>query len=187
MKFRESGMPNEEMWDTFFDPDSILSKLGLRQDCDLVVDVGCGYGTFLIPASKLIRGKIIGVDIDSEMLSICKQKIKRANTGNIELQNKDIFSNGYGLENETVDCVFLFNLLHCEKPEKLLRDTYKILQKNGQLFVIHWVYDETTPRGPSMDIRPKPNEIVDWATAEGFHLNKIVDVEKYHYGLVFVK
>lgn len=187
MKFRESGMPQEEMWDTFFDPESILTKLGLRHDSDLVLDVGCGYGTFLIPASNLIRGKIIGLDIDSEMLSICKQKIKTSNAGTIELQQRDIFSDGLGLENETADCVFLFNLLHCEEPAKLLRDTYKVLKKNGQLFVIHWIYDESTPRGPSMDIRPKPNQIVDWATAEGFLFNKIVNVEKYHYGLVFVK
>lgn len=187
MKFRESGMPKEEMWETFFDPESILTKLGLRQDCDLVLDVGCGYGTFLIPAAKHIRGKIVGLDIDPEMLSICKQKIKMANAGNIELQNRDIYSNGYGLENETVDCVFLFNLLHCEEPEKLLRDTHKVLKKNGQLFIIHWIYDETTPRGPSLDIRPKPNQVVDWATAEGFLFSKIVAVEKYHYGLVLYK
>ena len=51
MKTRESGMPDESMWDSFFDPPTVLAKLGLTDECRDVVDFGCGYGTFTIPAA----------------------------------------------------------------------------------------------------------------------------------------
>ena len=50
MKTRESGMPEESLWATFFTPEEVLHKLGLPTAGD-VVDFGCGYGTFTIPAA----------------------------------------------------------------------------------------------------------------------------------------
>jgi len=44
MKARESGMPDEQMWEGFFDTDAILDGLGI---CDLsgnIVDLGCAMG-----------------------------------------------------------------------------------------------------------------------------------------------
>jgi len=38
MKTRESGMPDEEMWQTFFDAEAILRSLGLDATCGDVVD-----------------------------------------------------------------------------------------------------------------------------------------------------
>jgi hypothetical protein len=33
--------------------------------------------------------------------------------------------------------------------------------------VIHWRYDAATPRGPSMEIRPRPEQIGKWADQTG--------------------
>ena len=55
MKARESGMPDEQMWDQFFDPDAILDGLGIRDLSGNIVDLGCGYGTFSIPAARKTR------------------------------------------------------------------------------------------------------------------------------------
>ncbi len=41
MKIRESGMPEENLWATFFKPEAVLHKLGLPSSGD-VVDFGCG-------------------------------------------------------------------------------------------------------------------------------------------------
>ena len=43
MKTRESGMPAEDYWDTFFDPPRILKSLGLDRAEGAVVDIGAGY------------------------------------------------------------------------------------------------------------------------------------------------
>lgn len=64
MKVRDSGMPDEEMWDRFFDPSSVLVRLGLTPAISSAVDLGCGYGTFTIPAARLIEGTVHGFDID---------------------------------------------------------------------------------------------------------------------------
>ena len=58
MKTRESGMPDESGWSGFFAPELALEKLGLEPDSGDVVDFGCGYGTFAIPAAKIVRGSV---------------------------------------------------------------------------------------------------------------------------------
>jgi len=55
MKARESGMPEETMWQGFFDPPAILAKMGLTPQCGKAVDFGCGYGTFAIPRCRQVR------------------------------------------------------------------------------------------------------------------------------------
>jgi hypothetical protein len=56
MKTRESGMPSEEMWQGFFDAETILKKPGLSSTCGSVIDFGRGYGTFTIPAARIVSG-----------------------------------------------------------------------------------------------------------------------------------
>ena len=58
MKVRESGMPEQKMWEKFFDLRKILVTLGIDKQTTDVAEFGCGYGTFTIPAAKIIRGKI---------------------------------------------------------------------------------------------------------------------------------
>jgi hypothetical protein len=52
MKTRDSGMPDPDWWESFFDPDAVLDALGLHQFDGPVVDVGCGYGTFTMAAAR---------------------------------------------------------------------------------------------------------------------------------------
>lgn len=180
-------MPDEKMWSEFFDPESILDKLGVDYTSELIVDVGCGYGTFLIPVAKKITGSIIGIDIDQDMIASCLNKVQQHQLNNVQLMSQDISSNGYGVNPGSVDGVFLFNILHCEKPETLLQETYNVLKSKGKLYVIHWFHDRVTPRGPSHEIRPSPDQIISWAGEKGFSLMTNTKVEKYHYGLVFSK
>ena len=53
------------------------------------------------------------------------------------------------------------------------------------LGVMHWNYDPTTPRGPSMDIRPRPEQCAEWALEAGFRLRDpgIIDLPPFHYGM----
>jgi SAM-dependent methyltransferase len=78
MKTRESGMPEEDRWISFFDPDFILSELGLERTCQTVVDLGCGYGTFSIPAGRRISGTVYALDIDPQMINTCQAKVDKA-------------------------------------------------------------------------------------------------------------
>jgi predicted RNA methylase len=78
MKTRESGMPEEELWSTFFTPEEVLARLGLTNRCRDAVDFGCGYGTFTIPAARVVRGMVYALDIEPEMVAATATKAKVA-------------------------------------------------------------------------------------------------------------
>jgi len=188
MKFRDSGMPNEEMWDDFFNPNEIIDKMEINNSINTILDIGCGYGTFLIPESRIIKYIAVGIDIDGEMIKKCKEKIEKENITKINLLQGDIANQDtiskLKLISASFDYITLFNILHCEEPISLLKNTYSLLSNNGTVGVIHWKY-EKTPRGPSMDIRPKPEQIIEWAKSVGFFLDKQIDLPPFHYGLIF--
>ena len=187
MKVRDSGMPNEEMWSEFFKPKMILRTLGIDNRVRDIVDFGCGYGTFTIPTARMVNGKIYAIDIDPKMTEETERKIRENKLNNVEIILRDFVSNGSGLKDESVDYVMLFNILHTDKPERLLREAYRILRDGGKLGIIHWNYDSTTPRGPPMEIRPKPEQCIKWARNSGFNHPLKYDLKPYHYGIVLTK
>lgn len=189
MKTRESGMPDESMWAGFFSPAQTLAKLGLTDTCNDAVDFGCGYGTFTIPAAHVVRGTIHALDIEADMVEATARKAKEAGLTNVRVEWRDFVADGAGLLDASVDCVMLFNILHCEQPEVLLREAWRVLSPGGRLGIMHWNHDPTTPRGPSMDIRPKPEQCRQWAERVGFQLAmpEKINLPPYHYGWVMEK
>lgn len=79
-------------------------------------EFGSGYGTFSIPASKIIKGTLFAFDIDQEMIEILNRKIEKDNIKNIKIIKRDFVVNGTGLKEKSVDYVMLFNILHAENP-----------------------------------------------------------------------
>lgn len=189
MKTRESGMPPEEMWHTFFSPRETLLALGLRADMTDVVDLGCGYGTFTIPAAEIVeRGIVYAFDIEPDMIAATRGKARQRNLSSVQLHQRDFASDGTGLPDASADYVMLFNILHAEERGQLLTEAFRLLREGGTLGIMHWNYDSTTPRGPSMDIRPKPEQCTAWAEDAGFVIvQPLVDLPPYHYGIVTKK
>lgn len=187
MKTRESGMPPEEMWQGFFDPPAVLRKLGLDERCGNVLEFGCGYGTFTIPAAQIVRGTVYALDIDPEMLATTQAKAAAAQLSNVELSGRDFVADGSGLPDGAVDYVMLFNILHADERMAMLKEARRVLAVGGKLAIIHWNYDPTTPRGPSMDIRPRPEQCRSWAEQSGFTALPPgqIALPPYHYGFVF--
>ena len=84
---------------------------------------------------------------------------------------------GFGVQ---VDAVLLFNILHCDEPTRLLRHA---AAAGRDVLAIHWRYDET-PRGPSLDIRPRPEQIIQWGREAGLEpIGDVIDLPPWHYGL----
>lgn len=187
MKIRDSGMPEQETWEKFFDTKKVLAALGVDNRVNNIAEFGCGYGTFTIPAAKIIRGKIYALDIEPEMIRLTSEEARKHKLGNVKTILRDFMTERSGLENNSMDYVMLFNILHLENPKNLLREAKRILKEGGNLGVVHWNYDPKTPRGPSIDIRPKPEDIVEWSESVGFKLISRHDLKPYHYGLVFGK
>ncbi len=189
MKARESGMPDEEIWRGFFDADTVLRKLGLTSACRNVVDFGCGYGTFTIPAARIVSGTVYAVDIEPGMRELTRRKAETACLPNVEVRHRDFLIEGSGLPDASVDYAMLFNILHAEERIAILREAWRVLKEDGKLAIIHWNYDPSTPRGPSMEIRPRPEQCRSWAEQIGFGLLHpgLIDLPPYHYGFVFTR
>ena len=187
MKVKESGMPEENAWEQFFSPSIILETMDITNEVKDVAEFGCGYGTFTVPTAKIVSGKVYAIDIEPEMIEVTKRKAEENRLNNVEIMLRDFVSDGSGLEKESVDYAMLFNILHAEEPEKLLEEAYRILKINGKLGIIHWNYDPTTPRGPPMEIRPKPEQCIKWAIGSGFSNPINYDLKPHHYGIVMVK
>jgi SAM-dependent methyltransferase len=171
-------MPDESYWESLFDVPLILSRLDIGRFHD-VAELGCGYGTFTIPIANAIGGTVYTFDVDREMIARTKQ---RAVGLRIECRERDVMDSGFGVE---ADAVLLFNILHCEQPTVLLRHAASALRPGGEVLVIHWRYGET-PRGPSLDIRPTPEQIIAWAGSAGLEpAGGVIDLPPWHYGLRF--
>jgi len=97
MKTRESGMPEEEMWREFFDPEAILRSLKLTPSCGGVVEFGCGYGTFTIPAARIVRGTVHALDIEPDMVAVTQSKAEAEGLRNVRVYVQDFVSAGTGL------------------------------------------------------------------------------------------
>ncbi|HVT30280.1 MAG TPA: hypothetical protein VHE81_19880, partial [Lacipirellulaceae bacterium] len=95
-------------------------------------------------------------------------------------EQRDVMESGFGVQ---VDAVLLVNILHCEEPVALLRHAANALWPRGEILVIHWRHGKT-PRGPSLEIRPRPEQIAEWATLAGLQLvGHLLNLPPWHYGL----
>lgn len=189
MKVRDSGMPDEEMWDGFFEPSNVLATFGLDRGVQDLVEFGCGYGTFTLAAAAIASGVVHALDIEPEMTTVVRQKCQDAGIKNVEVTLRDFVATGTGLADNSMDAALLFNILHHEEPVALMKEALRVLRPNGMLAVIHWNFDPTTPRGPAMEIRPRPEQCIEWGKEAGFRFNERnrYDLPPYHYGLLFKK
>ncbi|HEY6625809.1 MAG TPA: class I SAM-dependent methyltransferase, partial [Ignavibacteriaceae bacterium] len=128
MKARESGMPEEKMWEQFFDVEKILDELEVNNEIESLVEFGFGYGTFTIPASRKIKGPVYAYDIEDTLKKELESKLKTNNITNVRLINRDFITDGTGLQNEEADYVMLFNILHAEESTNILKETFRILK-----------------------------------------------------------
>ena len=169
MKGRESGMPEEAYWQTFYNPDCIVEKLECaKKKKDSIAEFGSGYGTFTFAAAKRTSGIVHAFDIDPELVALVQRRARDAGLLNVRAEVRDFLAQGTGLPDASVDHAMVYNILHIEEPVPLLKEACRILKPGGVVSIIHWKYDSSTPRGPSMSIRPRPEQCRAWGEAAGF-------------------
>lgn len=181
-------MPEEAYWETFFDAGCIVEKL----DCakgkqENVAEFGSGYGTFTLAVATRTGGAVHAFDIEPELVELVERKAADRGLSNIRAEVRDFLADGTGLADGSIDHAMVYNLLHIEEPVRLLEEAHRIQRPGGVVSIIHWKCDSTTPRGPSMDIRPRPEQCRSWAEAAGFTFVRHQDLSEcgeYHYGLL---
>lgn len=184
MKLRDSGMPEEAYWETLLHPAEALDRLGMSNITGDAVEFGCGYGTFTLPLAARVRGTLWTYDIEPAMVARTRERAAAAGLRNIIVEERDLFEHGTGRPAGSIAAVTIFNLLHCEQPERLLTEARRLLAPGGILAVMHWVWDASTPRGPDLSIRPRPEQLRAWAENAGFATTttEAISLPPYHYG-----
>jgi len=89
----------------FFTPDKVLGKFKVNKEVNNLIDTGCGYGTFLIPASKFVSGSVIGIDVDESMINHVNREVSKEYTIS-EIKKYE----------SRINYITLFNILNCKNP-----------------------------------------------------------------------
>ncbi|WP_217157588.1 class I SAM-dependent methyltransferase [Turneriella parva] len=180
-------MPDEEYWESLFDIETAMQRVGPLTGVVDAVEFGSGYGTFSLPLAKKISGQLYALELETDLIHRLKARAESQNVNNIILKQIDFVAQGTGIAAASVDYVCLFNILHFEEPVKLIDEARRILNPGGLLAVMHWRFDDKTPRGPAMDIRPTPEKMRLWLNTGKFQNSEFFDLPPYHYGFMAKK
>lgn len=189
MKVRDSGMPDAAFWESLFDVELILDRMAVNGGVRDLAEFGCGYGTFTLPVARRISGTLHTFDVDDEAMALARARAADAGITNITFLHRDFIDVGTGLPDECVDYVMLFNILHHENPGEITKEARRILRPGGKLGAIHWIHSAATPRGPALEIRPKPEQLLGLLRESGLQTAQAAPIElpPWHFGILASK
>ena len=121
--------------DCFFSLDKLLDQFEIKNG-QTVIDYGCGTGTYISKASRLVgeRGRVYAVDIHELAIEEINRKIRRENLNNVA----GILTNGNHtpLEDNTADIIFALDMLHMVSDHRsFLKELNRISKPDGVLFI----------------------------------------------------
>jgi len=121
--------------DPIRNPQRRLKKIPLKEEM-VVVDYGCGPGSYTIPAAKLVgpKGKIFAVDIQPLAIKTIKEKATRESLTNIEAILVDSYNTG--IQGSSIDLVLLLDTLHMiSNCDALFQEIHRLLKQDGLIFM----------------------------------------------------
>jgi ubiquinone/menaquinone biosynthesis C-methylase UbiE len=166
-------------------PSRAIKALGLPRGA-VVADVGAGSGYYTERLAKQVgpAGKVYATDIQPEMLRLVERRVKRARLQNVELV--------LGTEDDpklpkgALDLVLMVDVYHeLQRPQQMLRRLKETLAPGGRLVLIEFRKEDAT-----VPIREEHKMSVAEAKleveAEGYRLDRVIDVLPWQHILVFV-
>lgn len=129
LKWQEERIWQEKYQDKIID---FLEKFIPDLKNKKILDLGCGMGGFLVAMKK--RGyDIEGLEPNSDYRKIA---ILRGKRYGLEIKVTAGFGEKMPFPNNSFDFIFCNNVLeHCENPIEILKESYRILKPDGQIYV----------------------------------------------------
>jgi Ca2+-binding EF-hand superfamily protein len=192
-RFASTSMPDRDWWESLWqEPADILIKMGLRSGMSML-DIGCGYGLFTLPAAKLLSPcRVVGLDIDAEVLKQAESLADQHT--NCSFIWGDLKQLSYTFKTP-FDLVFIHSTLHgIEDKERVVREVHATLRVGGTFAIVNWLpipREQTIwrgqPRGPKHEVRMGAQKTVELVTGTipSFRLERTVTLPPFHYGLIF--
>ena len=121
--------------DRFRNPGNQLEKVGIKEGQTLL-DFGCGSGSYVIPAARMVGGKgmVYALDIHPLAISAVEKKATKEGLTNIAtiLSDRDT-----GLPDESIDVVLLYDVIRSIKDKRaLLKELHRVMKENGLLSIL---------------------------------------------------
>ena len=112
-----------------------LDRFGIDQGF-IVVDFGCGPGSYVEKASKLVGdgGKVYGVDVHPLAIKSIKERARRKALENVI----PVLSSGYpvDIDNHSADVIYALDMFHHIKDANgFLQELHRLLKPSGKLFI----------------------------------------------------
>lgn len=171
----------------FLDPEIVASKFGLKLGQE-IADFGAGSGYFTIIMAKIVgdSGKVNAIDILDSSLETIRSKANLEGLKNIKTikGNLEVIG-GSGLDDSSQDFVLLANILfQNEDKVEIIRESKRVLKDDGRMVIIDWEKG-SGGFGPPDEYRSPKETIMSLAAQEGFIFEKYIDVDKFHFGMIF--
>ncbi|MEK6479136.1 class I SAM-dependent methyltransferase [Catalinimonas sp. 4WD22] len=129
--------------------DLLIQALELEED-NIVADIGAGTGYFSFRISPLVpKGKVLAVDIQSEMLNMIRSKMKELQVSNIEPILGTV--EDPSLPKNSVDLVLMVDAYHeFSHPREMMQDIVASLTPDGKVVLAEYKAED-----PSIMIKPR--------------------------------
>lgn len=155
--------PERERW---ADSERVLALLGIASDAR-IADIGCGPGYFTVRlAGAARRGVVHALDVDPDMLELCRQTVSGAGLENVLVARCGEYE--FGLSDGSLDIVFLSCVIHhADDPVRFLATARRSLKGSGRCGMLEWVERESD-FGPPLERRIGRDRLMALATEAGY-------------------
>jgi len=122
---------------------------------ETVLDLGSGGGKICFIAAQVVgpRGRVIGVDMNDEMLDLARrsapQVAKRLGFGNVEFRRGRIQDLKPIVDDASVDVVVsncVLNLVQSQDKRRLFEEIFRVLKDGGRAVISDITSDEDVPK-----------------------------------------
>jgi len=172
----------------FLNPEETLEQLNIEEGMK-VADFGCGAGYFVIPLAKVVGdgGKVHALDVLDTALESVRSRAKLQGLFNIETKRCNLeISGSSGLEDKSLDLVVLANILfQSDNKTDIIKEAHRVLKERGAMAIIDWQANQ--PMGPPKELIISSELVKKIAEKQGFKFKKDINVDKYHWGMIFEK
>ncbi|MFH1551745.1 MAG: class I SAM-dependent methyltransferase [bacterium] len=170
----------------FLKPEEILKQITIGDNMS-VADFGCGHGYFTISIAKIVnQGIVYALDVVKEALQSVESMAGLEGIKNIKTIrcNLEILG-GSKLEDNSIDLIILDILSQSQKKSEIIQEAKRVLKEDGSIILIEWINGSSF--SPKQGWFVSKEQVEQLMNKEGLTLDKELEMDNQHYGLVFKK